>query len=467
MIDEPSLVADPAAPERAAQAERRRAACYDLLTGLPNRLLFREQLGLMLRLARRNGSALAVMLADVDDFRRIRHTLGHECSEEFLHAVARRLESCLRSSDIVAHSTALERASGLARLYGNEFAVLLNQLAQPRDAELVAQRLRAAMGTPVRLEGVEIFPALSIGIALFPGDGDDADTLLHNADIALGLAKERGKDQVQFYRDHMNRMAASRLELEASLRHALDGDEFVLAYQPRVDLRSGQVLGAEALLRWQHPTLGLLAPGSFIEVAEQTRLIVPIGQQVLQMACAQNRRWQRAGLPPMPVGVNVSALQVGRPDFAQVVREALAQTGLEPRWLELEVTESMLMHDTAAALRSIGAIKALGVRVAIDDFGTGFSSLTQLRDFPFDVVKIDRSFVERLPEDRRTGAITEAVIRLGGALGMEVVAEGVETPAQAASLLAQGCHLAQGYLYARPGTPEALEAMLRAPALAA
>lgn len=447
----PAVACDAAPPDaHDAAADLRRLRCYDPVTGLPNRLLFREQLDLQRRQAQRHGGALAVLMADIDDFRRIKHTLGRRRSDLFLRTIAQRLASCVRASDLVAGASAHERRAGLARVEGNEFAIVLTHVTEPADAERVARRMREAAGAVFAIDGIEVFPTLSVGVALYPGDGAGTDELLEHADIALGRAKDLGKDRVQFYNASMNALAADRLELESMLRRALDLGELFPVFQPRYDVRTGLPCGSEALLRWRHPKLGELAPGRFIDIAEQSRLIVPIGAWMLEAASRQNRAWQAAGLVPLPVGVNVSALQICRPDFVATVARALERSGLDPRWLEIEVTESMLMQDTAGALRALQAVKGLGARIAIDDFGTGFSSLTYLRDFPFDVVKIDRSFVQRLPEDERTAAITCGVIELARRLRLDVVAEGVETDAQRRFLQLNGCPLMQGYLFCRP-----------------
>jgi diguanylate cyclase (GGDEF)-like protein len=439
-----------------AEARIRRLSCFDTLTGLPNRVLFREQLGLVLRMARRRRETVAVLLADIDGFRRINNSLGHRRGDAVLKAVAERIAACLRDSDVVAGAAQREATRSVARFHGNEFAILLSGLAELHDAQRVAQRLREAIGAPLLLDGSEVFPTLSIGVALYPSDGEDVDSLIAHADIALGRAKDLGKDRTQFYTSSMNTLAAERLELESSLRRAVDGAEFFPVYQPRIDRRSGRLCGTEALVRWRHPQHGVVAPGAFIEVAEQSRLIAPIGEFMLESACRQNLRWQRLGLPPVPVSVNVSAAQVARPDFVNTVACALERSGMHARWLELEITESLLLNDAAGARKTFAAVKALGVRIAIDDFGTGFSSLSYLRDFPFDVLKIDRSFVNGLPAETRTAGVACAIIDLSRRLGLEVVAEGVETEAQSAFLAANGCHLMQGFLFSRPVEPEAL-----------
>ncbi len=444
-------------------ARIRRLTCFDSLTGLPNRLLFREQLDLVLRLAQRNRHSVAVLLADVDDFRRIKLSLGHQRSDELVKALAQRLQLALRSSDLVVASAVLDRSGALARLAGTEFAIVLSQLADPQDAARVALRLREAARAALQLGGAEVFPTISIGIALSHSGDATPESLLEQADLALGVAREQGRDRTNFYDAAMDAAASSRIELEGGLRNALADRQFELEFQARVDGRTGAASSSEALLRWRHPQRGVLAPGAFIEVAEQSQLIVPIGHWVLEAACQQNRAWQDSGIAAIPVGVNVSAHQVCRPDFVPSVARALELSGLAPHWLELEVTESALLMDTAGALRALGAVKQLGVRLAIDDFGTGYSSLSYLRDFPFDVLKIDRSFTQRLPQDARTAAITQGIIELSHRLGMEVVAEGVETEEQRQALLSYGCVQMQGFLFSRPAAPHALADVWRQP----
>ena len=442
-------------------ASTQRLTCFDPLTGLPNRLLFREQLNLVVRMARRNGTPAAVMLADIDDFRRIKNSLGHRRSDEFIKTIAARIRSCLRDSDVLAGGASSSHLSAVARISGNEFAIILSGLREIHDVQRVAQRLRSVIAEAVTISGQEIYTTLSIGAALFPNDGDDADSLIEHADIALGQAKDKGKDQTQFYSAAMNTLAADRLALEGRLRRAVEFEEFFPVFQPRIDCRTGQLCGTEALVRWRHPQRGIVGPAEFIQAAEQSRLIVPIGEFMLDAACRQNRHWQQLGLPPVPISVNVSAAQVARPGFIDTVARALERSGLDARWLELEITESLLLNDAAGALRTFSAVKALGVRIAIDDFGTGFSSLSYLRDFRFDVLKIDRSFVQGLPDETLTAAVTCAIIDLSRRLNLEVVAEGVETEAQSTFLAANGCHLMQGFRYCRPLAAEALEAYWR------
>jgi len=412
--------------------------------------LFREQLDLMLRLARRNGTLTAVVMADTDDFRRIKNSLGHRQSDAFIKTVALRLAAALRDSDVlIVHATA-DSKSSVARVTGSEFAIVLGGLNEPHGALRVAQRLREAAGAPVTIGGSEIFPSMSLGVALFPGDGETSELLSEHAELALGQAKDGGKNQVRFYDSSMERRASDRLSLESSLRHAIEERELFPVYQPRIDARTGLVCGIEALVRWRHPERGVLAPAEFLEVAERSRLIVPLGEYMLEAACRQNLAWQQAGLPGVPMSVNISATQVAQPDFVHTIARVLEQTGLRPEWLELEITESVMMQDAAVASRVFLDLKKMGVRISIDDFGTGFASLSYLRDFDFDVLKIDRSFVSGLPRETRTAALTCAIIELSRRLGLDVVAEGVENAAQATFLDNNGCHLMQGFGYCKP-----------------
>jgi diguanylate cyclase (GGDEF)-like protein len=452
------------AGQASENARIRRLTCFDSLTGLPNRLLFVEQLEVTLRLAHRQSQLVAVLLADVDNFRRIKLSLGHRRSDELVKAVAQRLQQALRESELMVHGSSLDRTGGMARLAGTEFSMVLSPLSGPLDAARVAQRLREAASKALMLDGVEVFPTVSIGIALSTTAVVPAEVLLERADLALGFAREQGRDRTHFYDAAMDATAASRIAIESGLRNALSERQFRLEFQARVDGRTGVTTSREALLRWMHPHRGLLKPEAFIDVAEQSHLIVPIGHWVLEAACKRNRQWQEAGAAAIPVGVNVSAHQVCRPDFVPSVARALELSGLAPEWLELEVTESALLMDISAALRALGAVKELGVRLAIDDFGTGYSSLSYLRDFPFDVLKIDRSFTQRLPGDARTAAITQGIIDLSQRLGMEVVAEGVETQAQCNALLSYGCVLMQGYLFSRPAASQTQRDQARQPA---
>jgi diguanylate cyclase (GGDEF)-like protein len=431
--------------------ERRRAeeaAYYDTLTGLPNRTLFQERLPHALALAERSGQMLAVMLLDLDRFKTINETLGHAEGDRLLREVAERLTGCVRRSDTVA------------RFAGDEFALLLMQITHTDDVARIARRTEDAVEVAQNVLRVleppfvsgqhELYLTASIGIGLYPNDGEDSQTLWKNANSALYRAKEQGGHNYQFYTADMNAKALQRLTLENSLRHALERDEFVLHYQPQVDIDSGQIVGAEALVRWQHPELGLVSPSEFIPLAEDMGLIIPLGEWVLRTACAQNKEWQEAGLPLMRLSVNLSARQFQQPKLAEMIARALSETGLEPEQLELELTESALMGNAETAIETLRQIKATGVRLAIDDFGTGYSSLSYLKRLPIDVLKIDRSFVCESTTAPDDAAIVMAIIGLAHNLKLKVIAEGVETEEQLAFLRLLRCDEIQGDLCSRP-----------------
>jgi diguanylate cyclase (GGDEF)-like protein/PAS domain S-box-containing protein len=428
-------------------------AQHDSLTGLPNRLLFQDRLGQALAQARRRGTQVAVLYMDIDRFKQINDTLGHSAGDALLRLVAGRLSSCIRRSDT------------LARLGGDEFTVVLNELAEPGDAMRVGHTLVEAMRKPFALEGRELYVSVSLGISLFPGDGDDAETLLVNADVAMYRAKEMGRDTFQWFSPEMNVLARERLELEGDLRRALAAGQLDLHYQPQVD-GAGRIAGLEALLRWEHPTLGNVAPTRFIPLAEETGLIVPIGQWVLRRACAQAARWRAAGHRWLRVSVNASALQFRRSDWVATVRSALADSGLPAQALELEITESLLLQSVTETTANLLELRDLGVRIAIDDFGTGYSSLSYLHKLPITTLKIDQSFVREIGAGAHGAGedapIVRTIVALARNLGMAVVAEGVETEAQRALLLRLGCDALQGYLLHPPLPVAAVDALLAA-----
>jgi diguanylate cyclase len=428
----------------------RRMACFDSLTGLPNRLLFREQLTLAAKVAERDQSVFAVLSIEVGDLRRIADAYGRPVSDAIVTVAAQRLVSCIRSSDAISSGDPFARQGGLARLEGDRFAVVLSKLKEPQDAARVARRMIETMVAPINTDEVETYPPLWIGIALSPWDAADPDALMQSANLALDHARRSGVSRAIFFNRTMNHQAAERLSLETNLRKALDRREFVLYFQQRVDGRTGKLLGHEALIRWNHPEKGIVAPGAFIDVLETSRLIVPLGAWVLDEACAQNADWLAQGMPEVPVAVNISSVQFGAQGFVTSVRRALDLSGLPPHLLELEITESVVMGDTKHAIDRLREVKALGCQVAIDDFGTGFSSLSYLRDFPADFLKIDRSFVVAALRDRKSAAICNAIVDLGKRLELGVIAEGVETQEQALMLLGQGCEQFQGFLYSRP-----------------
>jgi diguanylate cyclase (GGDEF)-like protein len=432
-----------------ARAQLEHLAHHDVLTDLPNRVLLQDRLGQAIEVARRQGRQLAVMFMDLDRFKNINDSLGHSVGDQLLRSVAQRLLACVRHSDTVS------------RQGGDEFVVLLPFIEHAEDAALSAQKVLAALALPHRIDGHDLHIGVSIGISIYPDDGHDAQGLLKSADTAMYHAKENGRNNFKFFERDMNARAVERQSIEASLRHALERHEFVLHYQPKINLHSGEFVGVEALIRWQHPELGLLLPAQFVPIAEDCGLILPIGRWVLREACRQARSWLRSGLPPITVAVNTSALEFRAKDFFDNVRATLEDTGLEPRYLEIELTESVLMRDAEATDAVLHALADLGVKLAIDDFGTGYSSLSYLRRFPIDTLKIDQSFVNQMSRNPDDAAIVSAVISMGKSLRQRVIAEGVETSEQHAFLLAQHCDDGQGYYFGRPVAAEALGTLLR------
>ncbi|MFL6655849.1 MAG: EAL domain-containing protein [Sulfurifustis sp.] len=427
------------------ESERKRAedriqhlATHDGLTDLPNRVMFSQLLNAEIQSAQRYERKFAVLFIDLDRFKIINDTLGHETGDKLLQEISRQLRESLRASDIVA------------RLGGDEFVVLAREASGVEQATIVARKILSTVTRPVMLAGQECRVTASIGIAMYPNDGEDEQTLMKNADIAMYHAKEEGKNNFRFHSRDAKSRSLERLTLEVNLRRALEQNEFSLHYQPQLDLRTGAITGVEALLRWQNPALGAIPPAQFIPIAEETGLIVPIGKWVLRTACAQNVAWQRQGLAPIRVAVNLSARQFADDDLLHDIAAALADTGMSPELLELEITEGMVIHNPDRALRVLTAIRQTGVRLAIDDFGTGYSSLGQLKNFPIDTLKIDRSFIREIPRDAEDKAITKAIIAMGKTLGLKVVAEGVETHDQEAFLREQACDEIQGYYFSEP-----------------
>ena len=424
-------------------------AYFDSLTGLPNRLSYKERLAQALDQARRHGKLVAAFFIDLDHFSRINDTLGHEAGDQLLQQVALRLRASCRDREDEVGPAQDALTADVARLGGDEFTVIMTGLGRAEDAGKLARRILSSLAHPIRISDQEIFVTASIGIAIFPDDGQDIDTLLMHADTAMYKAKEQGGSSYQAYARAMNASALQRLTLESALRRALERSEFELHYQPIVDARTGAPVGAEALVRWRHPELGLLLPSEFIPLAEENGLIVPLGEWVLEQACTQNRAWQAGGLPPMRVVVNLSSRQLRR-SFADTVSQVLQRTGLEERYLGIELTESLLVAHHREDMDTLHALRALGVHLAVDDFGTGYSSFSYLKHLPLDALKIDRSFVREVTFSVDDGAITTAIIAMAHALGLEVVAEGIETEGQRQVLLEQGCDAMQGYLFSRP-----------------
>lgn len=446
-----------------ARNEIRMLAYYDGLTGLPNRALFNETLQGALARARRRKAMLAVLFVDLDHFKRINDTMGHSAGDQLLEAVARRLREIVRTEDVLSRPES-EEASEVARLGGDEFILLAADLELPEDAAQVARRILEALRAPVALPGGEVFVSASVGISIYPQDGGDVEELFKNADAALYHAKDSGRNNYQFYSPRLNAAALERLNLERSLRLALENEEFVLHYQPQVAAREGRVIGVEALVRWQHPDLGLFSPDQFIGVAEETGLIQGIGEFVLREACSQLHTWAAAGLPLVRMAVNISGRQFRDPGFLDSVRAALGENRIPANRLELEITESVLMDEASAAVGVLESLAAEGLRIAIDDFGSGYSSLAYLKRFPIDALKIDRSFIRDITTDPDDAAIVTAVVALGHALDLEVIAEGVETPVQREYLHEHDCDLMQGYIFGKPMPAEEMEQLLRAQA---
>jgi diguanylate cyclase (GGDEF)-like protein/PAS domain S-box-containing protein len=425
--------------ERKEQEERTRfLADHDELTELPNRGLFRQALNKALQRAERSGKMLSILFFDLDRFKNINDSLGHDAGDEVLRAVAERLTACVRKIDLVA------------RFGGDEFAVLTEGLTAEDQASTVARKILETLSKPMILAGRQYRPAASIGISTYPTDGRDAQSLLKNADIAMYRAKEEGRGTFQFYSEMLNTHSVQRLEFESNLSNALNNREFVLYYQPKVDLATGRVTGLEALIRWNSPQLGFVSPRDFISIAEETGLIVPLGRWVAQTACVQNRAWQKGGLPQLRIAINISARQMADKGLVEFISDTVRKTGLTVDSLELEITESAVMSNQEHAEKVLNELKGLGFHLTMDDFGTGYSSLAYLKRFPFDSVKIDQSFVRGIPESKDDEAIVEAIIAMARSLQLKVVAEGVETKEQFDFLRKLGCDQIQGYYFSKP-----------------
>ncbi|MGV7206519.1 EAL domain-containing protein [Oxalobacteraceae bacterium A2-2] len=436
------------APRKRFELELIKLANQDGLTGLANRNLLLDRLSQAISHARRAGRWVGLLFVDLDRFKNINDSLGHDAGDHVLMEVGRRLEHSVRQGDTVA------------RLGGDEFVVLLSDVARSDDVASLGQKVRDALEAPFIVFGHEVAPVASIGISLYPRDGADAASLLKNADAAMYRAKRLGGDSFQFYAQDMNARTLDRLKLEAALRHALERGEFHLVYQPQLDLASGQIVGVEALVRWQPPHRPLVMPGEFIPVAEETGLIVPLGAWVLRTACAQQAAWERAGLRSVRMAVNLSARQFKQQDLVQTVSDALHASGCDPRKLELEITESVLMENPDAATAVMQQLADMGIQLSIDDFGSGYSSLSYLKRFPIHSLKIDRSFVHDIPNDSDDAAIASAVIALAHSMRLKVTAEGVEGPAQLDFLRAQRCDQIQGYCFSKPKLAKDLAVLL-------
>jgi diguanylate cyclase (GGDEF)-like protein/PAS domain S-box-containing protein len=423
---------------RAMSLEMTHSAQHDLVTNLPNRLLLSDRLSQSIALGRRQNRPVAVLFLDLDRFKYINDSLGHATGDKLLQSVSKRLLASVRGSDTVS------------RQGGDEFVILLSEITHPEDAATSATKILLSVSAPYSIEGHDLHIDGSIGISVYPEDGEDAETLIKNADMAMYHAKERGLNNFQFFKAEMNLKAVERQSLEGNLRRALEREEFLLHYQPKVNLDSGEITGVEALIRWQQPDRGLVSPSQFVPIAEECGLIVRIGRWVLREACRQAHEWQDAGLPFKRVSINVSAPEFRHKGFVEGVRTILSETGLEARYLDLELTEGVLMVGAESTGSILHELKTIGIHLAVDDFGTGYSSLSYLRQFPVDVLKIDQSFIQQITSDPDDATIVSAIIDLGNTLKKRVIAEGIETLAQLAFLQARHCAEGQGYLFSRP-----------------
>jgi diguanylate cyclase (GGDEF)-like protein/PAS domain S-box-containing protein len=431
-----------------SEEEIRRIAYYDTLTKLPNRAFFIEQLRRTLATAKRSGRRAALLFCDLDNFKDVNDSLGHDKGDLLLQEIAERLSACIRQGDT------------LSRLGGDEFVLLLPAVKADRDAVMVARKIKEQLARPFDLAGHEVYTSPSIGIAFYPDDGDTVSTLLKHADMAMYAAKARGRNRYQFFSEDMHKRAVDRMQLEAGLRQALERREFRIAYQPQYRLETGRLEAVEVLLRWQHPERGLIMPARFIPLAEETGMIQTIGTWLLRAVCEQVKEWLDAGYPDLRAAVNLSSRQFTEPGFVETVRSILTDVGLPARHLELEITESVLMQDAQQAVTTLAALRADGISLTIDDFGTGYSSLVYLKDLAVNRLKIDREFVREIDQDERNAAIAAAIIELGRSLGLDIVAEGVETAAQAAVLRRLRCPMAQGFYFSRPLARDAIQLKL-------
>jgi len=434
--------------QKQAQDKLNHLAYHDALTDLPNQVLFKDRLKQAIAYSRRTDQMHAVLLLNLDRFKTVNDSLGYTAGDRLLQSVAQRLTSCVRESDTVA------------RFGSDEFAILMTQIARPQDAANAARAIKEVLDQAFIFDEQEVFVSPSIGISLYPHDDRDTAGLLKAASVALDRAKEQGGNNYQFYTAGGTTRALKQLVLESNLRGALDRSEFIVHYQPQVAIPDFHLVGMEALVRWKHPSLGLLYPNDFVPLAEDSGLIVPLGDWVMREACLQNKLWQDAGLAPMRLSVNFSARQFQQPTFIATVAEILKETNLDPRWLELELTESSIMKEPEQAIEKLHELKLMGIKVAIDDFGTGYSSLNYLKRFPIDTLKIDKAFVSDVCKDPHDTAIVRAIITLGHALDLTVIAEGVETQEQLQYLSSLGCDVVQGFLFSKSLTVAAFEELL-------
>ncbi len=441
-----------------AEDQIHKLAYYDLVTGLPNRAHLYDMITIALRQAEQSKSKFALLFLDLDHFKQVNDTLGHNAGDMLLRTVSTRLQDAIRRSDNVsrgADCSEIAPPETIARLGGDEFVVLLNGIDRVEDAAFAARRVCQEISKPFNLDGTEVRVTTTIGISLYPSDGDSADKLLKHADVAMYHAKEQGRNGYQFYSQSIHQLALERFSLERDLRETVEHGGFHLEYQPKVALQDTSLTGVEALIRWDHPERGRVNPADFIPLAEETGLIVPLGEWVLRTACDQMIKWMEAGIPPFIMAVNCSAIQLVRTDMASVIKSVLDETGLNPTYLEIELTESLLLQNVEEGIAILHALKDLGLHVSIDDFGTGFSSLSYLKRLPVDKLKIDQSFIKDLTTDPGDAAIVTSMITLAHNLDLTVVAEGVETKEQLGFLRAERCDEIQGYLISRPLTADA------------
>jgi len=448
--------------ERQLAANRmRQLAYYDTLTGLPNRQLFTEQLEKMLEKTNESTNKIAVLYIDIDNFKRINDSLGHRIGDKLLQEIAARLNTCISGNASIARHITPETEIAASRLSGDEFALVLDLIEDPAIAGTVAKHLLNVLSRPMKLHGHELVVTLSIGIAVAPVDSDNEESLLKHADTAMHHAKKSGKNTFQYYSSTMNSMGRERLQLEAELRRALERQELTVFYQPQVDIQTGKMASAEALVRWNHPQHGLVSPAQFIPLAEEMGLIIDIGAWVLNQACSDLKTWQAKGLSLEKISVNLSSLQFKQSDLVSQTRKILRETKLEAKYLELELTESVIMNDADTTIEILQALKEMGVRLSVDDFGTGYSSLNYLSKFPLDELKIDRSFIVDVDSNSHNASIVTAIVAMANSLDLDLVAEGVETESQLAFVREQGVRLVQGFYFSKPVAAEEFKTLLK------
>ena len=436
-------------------------AYHDSLTGLPNTRLFKDRLSQGVEQARRNDKMMAVLFLDLDRFKLINDTMGHDVGDQLLQVIAERLMEAVRRTDAIAMNTIAAMSTSVARLGGDEFTIMLEDISGTQAVSRICERLIEQVSRPLELRGQEVYTSVSIGIAIYPHDGDSVDVLLKNADVAMYHAKAHGRNNYQFFTESMNQASEERFQLENSMRKALQNNEMKLYYQPQVSVSSGQIVGMEALIRWEHPEKGFISPAAFIPIAEESGLIVQIGEWVIHEACRQSAKWLKSGFKPVRISVNVSAKQLQEETLVEIIEHSFETYGVDANTLGIELTETAIILEPKIALTRLEMIKQLGVKLSMDDFGTGYSSLSYLKRFPIDTLKIDQSFIRSVTVDNEDGALVKAIIAMAHALGMDVVAEGVELQEQLEFLGLHGCDTMQGYLFSRPLPAEELETLLR------